>query len=74
MRHNQWKSVQSPTKGCTTYMTIPLSKRCVSALAKASISKIVTRIQYSDILVKVAKRENIELVSVLSYDSLLIKK
>ena len=77
MDKTKTKNTISTTKGCTAYITMPPCKRCFSALVKAGIGRIVTPRHYetySDIITNVAKREDVDLVGLSSFDNMFIKK
>ena len=66
---NQSENVSS-TKHCTAYITMSPCKRCFSALVKAGITKIVTRVPFPNIIINVANREGIELVNLSCDDEM----
>ena len=70
---NQSEDVHSTTQ-CTIYITMPPCKNCFSALSKAGIKRIVSRMNFPEMISNVAKRENIELVNLSLPDSDFIMK
>ena len=68
------QNAHTTTTNSTIYITMPPCKRCFCALAKAGIKRIVSRVQFSNIISDVAKREGIELVSLGLKDPLFMKK